>query len=288
MLLLLEEPETYLHPQAQRALASSIRKIAEDPDYQIFITSHSPSVIAEVPLDSISLTQYSAEGCRITREVDYFEIAEELGIRPSDNLFSHDLCIFVEGKTDVEILDHALNTFYQDRINKEQISKIGLIPTGGNNIHALVSFKLLHRISKKFLIILDSDKKDANAPINKHKEKVKNYAETCGGYCHILRKKEIENYIHPEAIIRCMKNNPLIQQSANSIRNIGDFTDVKQLLSVIFCVNKNQTSKITIPSFKVMSLQEFKDMIKYIDPDSNERFELDEIVEQIISYLTTG
>ena len=287
MLLLLEEPETYLHPQAQRALASSLKKIAEDPDYQIFITSHSPSVIAEVPLDSISLTQYSAEGCRITREVDYFEIAEELGIRPSDNLFSHDLCIFVEGKTDVEILNHAFNTFFQDRISKEQISKIGIIPTGGNNIHSLVSFKLLHRISKKFIIILDSDKKDANAPIDKQKENVKNYAEMYGGYCHILRKKEIENYVHPEAIIRYMRNNPQIQQSANSIRNISDFTAVKQLLSVLFGVSENKTSIITIPSFKIMSNQEFKETTRYIDTNSREKFEIDEIVELIISCLAT-
>ncbi len=287
MLLLLEEPETYLHPQAQRALASSIKKIAEDPDYQIFITSHSPSVIAKVPLDSISLTQYSAEGCKITQEIDYFEIAEELGIKPSDNLFSHDFCIFVEGKTDVEILDHALRTFYQDKISEEQISKIGIIPTGGNNIHSLISFKLLHRINKEFIIILDSDKKDITASIDKQKVKVKNYAEVYGGHCHILRKKEIENYIHPEAIIRYMRNDPLIQQNANSIRNIGDFTDVRQLLSVIFCVNKNQTSKITIPSFKIMSHQEYKEMTKYIDSDSREKFEIDEIIELIISCLAT-
>jgi len=287
ILLLLEEPETYLHPQAQRALASSIRKIAEDPDYQIFITSHSPSVIAEVPLDSISLTQYSAEGCRIIREVDYFEIAEELGIRPSDNLISHDLCIFVEGKTDVEILEHTLKTFYKDKISREQINRLGIIPTGGNNIYSLVSFKLLHRINKKFIIVLDSDKTDANAPIDKQKERVKNYAEKYGGYCYILRKKEIENYVHPEAIIRYMRNNPQIKQSANSIRNISDFTAVKQLLSVLFGVSENRTSKITIPSFKIMSNQEFKETTKYIDSNSREKFEIDEIVELIISYLAT-
>jgi len=238
-------------------------------------------------LDSISLTQYSAEGCSIIQEVDYIEIAEELGIRPSDNLFSHDFCIFVEGKTDVEILEHTLKTFYKDKISREQINRLGIIPTGGNNIYSLVSFKLLHRINKKFIIILDSDKTDANAPIDKQKERVKNYAEKYGGYCYILRKKEIENYVHPEAIIRYMRNNPQIKQSANSIRNISDFTAVKQLLSVLFGVSENRTSKITIPSFKIMSNQEFKETTKYIDSNSREKFEIDEIVELIISYLAT-
>lgn len=284
-LLLLEEPETYLHPEAQRALASSIRKIAEDPDYQIFITSHSPSVIAEVPLNSISLTQYSADGCTISRDVDYLEIADELGIRPSDNLISHEICVFLEGKIDVEIFEHILKTFYNDRLSDEQISKIGIIPTGGSNINSLVSFKLLHRINKKFIIILDSDKSDETASISKQKLNVKNYAELYEGYCHILRKKEIENYVHPEAIIRYMQNNPKTQQCENSIRSIDDYINVKQLLSDLFNMSTSEIQKITIPSFKIMSISEFKEITKYQDSSSKERFEFDEIIDSIVSIL---
>lgn len=43
--LLIEEPELYLHPQAQRSLAVNLREIAKAPHHQIFLCSHSPHYI---------------------------------------------------------------------------------------------------------------------------------------------------------------------------------------------------------------------------------------------------
>ncbi len=37
----MEEPELFLHPHAQRKLASSIRQISDSPDHQVFVCSHS-------------------------------------------------------------------------------------------------------------------------------------------------------------------------------------------------------------------------------------------------------
>jgi len=43
--LLIEEPELYLHPHAQKALSANLREIARAPHHQVFLSSHSPQFI---------------------------------------------------------------------------------------------------------------------------------------------------------------------------------------------------------------------------------------------------
>ena len=43
--LLIEEPELYLHPHAQKALSRNLREIAKTPHHQVFITTHSTHFI---------------------------------------------------------------------------------------------------------------------------------------------------------------------------------------------------------------------------------------------------
>jgi len=42
MVLLVEEPEIYLHPQKQRSQARKLREIANSPSHQVLLTTHSP------------------------------------------------------------------------------------------------------------------------------------------------------------------------------------------------------------------------------------------------------
>ena len=43
--LLIEEPELYLHPHAQKALSNNLREIARAPHHQVLLCSHSPKFI---------------------------------------------------------------------------------------------------------------------------------------------------------------------------------------------------------------------------------------------------
>ncbi len=55
--LLIEEPEAHLHPQLQNIFFNYINKLEKELGFQIFITSHSPTITAKANLDSIVVLQ---------------------------------------------------------------------------------------------------------------------------------------------------------------------------------------------------------------------------------------
>ena len=48
-----EEPETHLHPSAQREMYESIKTLAKNSNYQIILTTHSPYIVKELAKDNI-------------------------------------------------------------------------------------------------------------------------------------------------------------------------------------------------------------------------------------------
>ena len=48
-----EEPETHLHPSAQIEMYKTIKKLSENSNYQVFMTTHSPYIVKELAKDNI-------------------------------------------------------------------------------------------------------------------------------------------------------------------------------------------------------------------------------------------
>lgn len=61
LILMLDEPETWLHPSAQLRLGDALNKIGERE--QVFIVTHSPYLIRKFKSDSHLLTILSGKGC---------------------------------------------------------------------------------------------------------------------------------------------------------------------------------------------------------------------------------
>lgn len=56
-LLLIEEPEAHLHPQLQNTFFNYLKRLHEDDEYQIIVTSHSPTIAAKTNLNLLTILQ---------------------------------------------------------------------------------------------------------------------------------------------------------------------------------------------------------------------------------------
>lgn len=100
--LLLEEPESHLHPKAIHNLKDVLREISKTN--QVIITTHSPIAIERLEADHNIIVQNN----KAKPAKDLNEIRESLGIVMSDNLSGAFLVLLVEGEEDKIILEQWL------------------------------------------------------------------------------------------------------------------------------------------------------------------------------------
>ena len=101
----IEEPETYLHPKAQLGLFSFLREEAKTK--RLFAETHSTSIAASCPLESLFIVQRDAENCTAAvpvTEVEVYEVIEQLGVKPSFS-FEAEAIVFVEDDDDVLVYE---------------------------------------------------------------------------------------------------------------------------------------------------------------------------------------
>lgn len=99
-LLVIEEPETHLHPYLSRRFFSILNDVSKRK--QIIITTHSPIFVDLVNLNNSWIFRREnreTKVYRIERVEDLRTVSYELGIKPSDVFFA-DKILFVEGSID--------------------------------------------------------------------------------------------------------------------------------------------------------------------------------------------
>jgi predicted ATP-dependent endonuclease of OLD family len=266
----IEEPETYLHPKAQRDLVEAFRKLKARSS-QVIITSHSPVFAAEATQEDIVLVCRDACHADVTQgeAVSPESIVEELGILPRDSVVGYAACVFVEGPGDQFFFETVSRKLHEaGRIRADfRTAGIGVVPVGGNNLKFFVEKELiLKRLNCRFGVVVDSDKTCEGDQVS---QKVLRWKQTCeheGGKFFILRKRAIENYLHPSAILRTLGRSVVVE----------DFNNVKQLLST-----DPDWQKHLKPVVEAMSLEEILQMQKYSDGGS----EKDEFLEMFDNLL---
>lgn len=200
----IEEPETFLHPELQYDLLSSIVSLSDDA--QFFLTTHSP-VFAGATSESNIVVVRKEEG--ISKYYNHENeneiikmVIEELGIRPNYNLLNENIrkVIFVEGKGDCLFWNAVINA-----LNGTIPEDILFIPCGGDQVEFFVNAELCKKLNRNFIIVLDSDKGAIDFDTKmERKNNLKQKVEEMGGEFEILRKREIENYYHKDAIQRVL------------------------------------------------------------------------------------
>jgi len=119
LILLLEEPESHLHPKAIHNLKKVLYEISKDN--QVIITTHSPIIIERLKVKNNIIVQNGK--AQTAKNIN--EIRQSLGITMSDNLSSAYLVLLVEGEEDITILKSWLQA--KSRKIKNAIENTNLI-----------------------------------------------------------------------------------------------------------------------------------------------------------------
>ena len=102
-IILIEEPESHVHPDMQRKLLYYIKHKTEK---QFFLTTHSNVFLDNSLVDKIYYV-YFTDSVFIDDATSRAAILDDLGYSVTDNIVS-DLVVFVEGPTDVPVLEEFL------------------------------------------------------------------------------------------------------------------------------------------------------------------------------------
>lgn len=166
VILGLEEPETNLHPQAQRELISSIKNYTSDSELsQIILTTHSPVLIDNIKHKNISLVRKTPELSRGFKSVvssvsqNFFELygIEEFNYyqyhnyRNSDFFYAKKI-IIVESKNDAEVVKFLAK---KENINLDLLGVSIINIDGVKNLN--YPFFLIKELKIPYIIILDKD-----------------------------------------------------------------------------------------------------------------------------------
>ena len=272
----IEEPETFLHPGAQRTLLDSLKRISET--HQVIITTHSPVFASEIENKNIIVASKENGKSHYTQGdiVSAQLLVDELGVRASDNILNSKLLVFVEGSNDVKFWSYIYKRVVGHSFEEDDIL---FIPGGGTELHNIAEMNLMSKLNRNFVVIID---KDAGAVDYEEKlikqESLKNMVEDKGGDLIVLRKREIENYYSPK-IMRTMLMENGFEIEEFEIEPYEDFP--KKMKSHFAGQNTQVKFKNNMEVFERMTLEDWKNVSSFQDDDGEEHFELGEIIDKI-------
>jgi putative ATP-dependent endonuclease of OLD family len=160
-ILLVEEPEVYLHPALETAMMSYLRQLSND--VQLFLSTHSTNFLDRAEMGNVYLVSKKESTSVRLSSLDEAEaqIPEELGLRLS-SVFMFDRLVFVEGPSDESIIRHWASTL---RVNLSNAT-VGFIKMGGvrNFTHfaANSTLEFLTKRQVRMWFILDRDEKETD------------------------------------------------------------------------------------------------------------------------------
>jgi putative ATP-dependent endonuclease of the OLD family len=129
LVLAVEEPESFLHPQAQESLRRDLASLAKRPDVSLLVTTHSPFLLDRSPGTRITSLRKNADGRseisdQIAGDEPHTTVVRQLfgdAVTPMALEMVQPLrtgkqaALFVEGFTDKAYLEHAADVFGKRR-----------------------------------------------------------------------------------------------------------------------------------------------------------------------------
>lgn len=140
-IILVEEPEMFLHPQLQKTASEILYRLAQKN--QVIFTTHSPHLLANFS---------SRQLCQIILDEDSYSVAkkktnissvlDDLGYNASD-LMNVDFVFIVEGKQDKYRLPLLLNHYYSEIYDEDgRLNRVAILTTNScTNIKTYANLK---------------------------------------------------------------------------------------------------------------------------------------------------
>lgn len=156
MILVIEEPESHLHPRAINAIRSTLDSLARN--IQVIITTHSPNLVNRSDVSANIIV----EGNKARVALSIEEVRDVLGVRVSDNLTNARMNIVCEGANDCTALPRILSDISQDLailIEEKEIFFSNL--RGAGNLSYLVN-SIQNAVCEPFCL-LDDDQAGRSA-----------------------------------------------------------------------------------------------------------------------------
>lgn len=162
-LLILEEPELFLHPHAKRMLSGILKEFLESDDgiikNQIIITTHAQEFIEDVNIENINVIKKDQNGTKKNRiKIQNYDVKElqklktEL-IYKNAEMFFADKVILVEGEEHILIPKIVEHLYEKNILNSRDIS---IIKVGGKSYFDIYR-KVLDDLKIENYIIADYD-----------------------------------------------------------------------------------------------------------------------------------
>ena len=305
----IEEPETSQHPDSQERIVEALREVAGAGD-QVLLTTHVPGLASLIPIESLRFVDSDpANGeARIrsgTPEV-LSDIAETLGVLPDavDKPGAR-VAVLVEGPTDVDVVRSFAEVLANaGEIEAIDFSKVFLAHAGGETLKFWVERRYLDSLRLPQVFLFDSDRTSANLPASRSKQRQEaelNARASCRAF--MTRKREIENYVHAEAINRLTNGEVTIDANVDL-----DFDDMEKVFGSrlgtalgrggwqfeptdrfgnrINAPSSNAKKVLTGHIMRQMTALEIKERCRYVDDTSGQTaYEVVEWLEAILEHV---
>lgn len=162
-ILLMEDPETFLHPGLQKSASEILYRLSKKN--QVIFTTHSPNLLYNFNSRQIRQIYQDRDYYTNVREkTDIDVILNDLGHTAGD-LLNVNFVFIVEGKQDKSRLPLLLEKYYGELQGPDgRLSRVAIITTNScTNIKTYANLKYMNKIYLKdqFLMIRDGDGQDA-------------------------------------------------------------------------------------------------------------------------------
>jgi len=180
--VLLDEPETSLHADAQHQLRQTLERLAESPRIQVIYATHSPSMVNPAHPERIRVFSRTSIGGVARTDVEvprygenFQRVRVSLGLTPADSLLYGLVTVLVEGDTEARCLAVLLKRLEAGGVDGFQgvsvlLDSCHFVACAGDSISYYCKLAMYQKANP--IVFLDGDKANVVASLRRDRPDV--------------------------------------------------------------------------------------------------------------------